>query len=74
MTGDSVILMFHVKHENSGIISSGLSPPSGENTRGGGTGGILRYVHDRRVWDNPLLAVRGIVVYAFTARSGQHRV
>ena len=43
----SAIIMFHVKLFVSGIISSVLSPPSGENQRGGGTSGILLHVHDK---------------------------
>ena len=52
MTGedDSDGVMFHVKHDVGGKCRSVLSPPSGENQRGGGSSGILRYEHSKRAW------------------------
>ena len=39
-------------------VSSIVSPPSGENERGGSAGGILRHEHRKRTRYYPLLAVR----------------
>ena len=49
--------MFHVKYETNEKCPSVLSPPPGENTRGGGTSGILRHEHIKRVWCYLLLTV-----------------
>ena len=70
---DYASFMFHVKHDTGEVVSSVSSPLSGENTRGGVTGGILRYEHIQRIWSYLLLAVKRIDVYVFTTGSGQHR-
>ena len=58
---DSAGVMFHVKHDSDERSTSVLSPPSGENQRGGGSSGILRYEHIQRIWCYPLLTVKWIV-------------
>ena len=67
-------IMFHGKYDDSGKCCSVLSPPPGENIRGGDSSGILHYEHSKHTRCYPFLTVKWINEYAFIARSGWYRV
>ncbi len=48
--GGETVSMFHGEHDSDESITSVLSPPPGENQRGGGSSGIFRYEHSKRAW------------------------